>query len=822
MDTQKGLSESEVTARRKKYGSNRIAKGHSFSTTRLLIGQFSSPLMLVLIAAGTVSYFMHGVTDAIVVYLAVFLNGFLGFFQEHRAEKALQALERQIEADADVLRDSRRIRISVDELVVDDIVYLKAGDKIPADGIVLRAESLTVSEAILTGESVPVLKEASVSQTTDTAGKQSTLYRGTVITRGLAVMRVNGVGMNTEMGKIAGSLANEKRSATPLQMKMSHFSRILTLIIITLAIFLFAVGMLRGLPAQEIFLVAAAMAVSAIPEGLAVALTVILVLGMQRLLARRALVRKLLAAETLGSVTVLCSDKTGTLTKGEMHVVGSEGVEPHLAELAQLCNDLSDPIEEAMKVWGENVCRVSSAGCRIEEWKRAATIPFDPSRTYGATYHTYQKHGKIIVRGAPEAILRLSAMNARERRDHELNIEKLARKGYRLVALAEKLGKHSPSEIAPTVDAGGFRWAGLIVMEDPVRAHVEAEIAKLVPAGIAFKVVTGDYAATAAYVMSQLGISTEKVTITGEEYRKLRDESRRATALRCVLFARFSPEDKLTLVKDLQNHGHVVAMMGDGVNDAPALKRANIGIVVSTASDVSKETADMILLDDQLGTVIAGIEEGRGIFERIKKVVQYLLSDSFSEVVLISVALFIGLPLPVTAAQILWVNLANDTFPALALSLDPVAEDAMHRKPVSASQGIVDRSTKLLILMVSAVSGLMVLGYFALYLRLGYSLVHAQSIAFFLLGINTLLTVFVIRRMDTPLWRIRFFDNLWLLGGVCVGILMQTAAIFAPPLQKFFGTQALAATEIAAVALGSLGMVFLIELLKTAVKRRNA
>lgn len=809
-----GLTDKQAEESRERFGMNVLEKVRNFSIPKLLFEQFSSPLMVVLIVAGLISYFLHGVVDAIVVWMAVVLNGLLGFYQEYRAERALEALEKQVQVEAEVLRGGKRIKLAVAELAVGDVVYLTAGDKIPADGSVLQAESFAVSEAMLTGESVPVEK---------TAAGEDKVYMGTVVMTGIAVIKIMKVGRETEMGKIAASLASTQKVETVLQQKMAQFAKILTYVIVAVATLLFIVGWFKGLPIREIFLVAVAVAVSAIPEGLVVALTVILVLGMQRLLKRKGLVRKLLAAEALGSVTVVCSDKTGTLTLGEMQVAGSEGEEPALAEMALLCNDLSDPMEMAMQEWGGRLCEVSVAGCRIDEWERVATLPFSSELKYAATKHTYNNTQRLIVRGAPEVVLDLCVMSSSEKKSWHKKFVEMAARGYRLVALAERQDseREEVNHLREKVKQGGFGFAGLIVLEDPVRENVQQEIAKLEPAGIKFKVVTGDYAATAAYVMNRLGVEVGDKMITGDEFSQLSTKKQRKAARDYVLFARFSPGEKLALVKALQYEGEVVAMMGDGVNDAPALKTADVGIVVSTATEVSKETADMVLLDDQFGTVIAGIEEGRGIYVRIKRVVSYLLSDSFSEVVLVSVSLFLGLPLPVTAAQILWVNLANDTFPALALSADPVDQKVMSRGPISRETPIVDGKIKWLIGAVSAVSGLIVLGLFWLYLQAGYAETYARTVAFFFLGINTLLTVFVIRKMDEPIWRSSIFENGWLWLGVGVGVVMQFAAVYWKVLRDLFGTEALVMRDVGVVFAGSLVMILLIEVLKIPMRRAN-
>lgn len=753
--------------------------------------------MLILVAAGGVSYILHGVVDAVVVWAAVVINAALGFYQEYRAEKALEALEAEVKVMVEVIREGKRVRVPAEEVVVGELVRLAAGDKVPADAVVLEADNLSISEAMLTGEAVPVAKDT-----------ESMVYMGTGVLTGLGLVEVTKVGAETEMGKIAASLIKTKQAPTVWQQKMVKLSQRISVVVGGLAAMLLVIGVWRGMELREIVLVAVAVAVSAIPEGLVVALTVILVVGMQRLLKRNALVRKLLSAEALGSVTVVCADKTGTLTVGKMKVVKSEGEEEGLARAAVLCNDLVDPLELAMQEWGQQLQERTKK--KETDWERVRTVPFNPEEKYAMTEHKRGKSRLLLLRGAPEVVLSFAKVKGKQKREWQERFESLAKQGYRLVGLAEGKGEKE------------WKFLGILVMEDPVRTRVKEVLRQLEPAGVKVKVVTGDYALTAKFVMERLGIEVGGRIVEGEKWRQMNRREQRKIAKEKLLFARFAPRDKLRLVEILQDEGEVVAMMGDGVNDAPALKAAEVGVVVSLAAEVSKESAEMILLDDQFETVLAGIEEGRAIYERIKRVVSYLLSDSFSEVVLVTISLVIGLPLPVTAVQILWVNLASDSFPALALSVDPVDKEMMKQGPVGREESVVDREMKWLIGIVSVVGGLAVLGLFWWYYQAGYPLSYARSVAFSFLGLNTLLTVFVIRSLRESLTLAKLLNNRYLWFGVGVGVLLQLAAIYLPGLQMLLATEPLQARDLGIIVFLSLWMVAIIEGMKLIFNKLEA
>ncbi len=796
-----GLNDYQVSTSRNKYGSNLIVRKARFSPLRLLLSQFVSPVMLVLVIAGIISYVLHGVTDAIVIWGAVILNGLLGFYQEYRAEKSLSSLEKIVEVLVDVVRNGKRVNTPLSEIVVGDICYLKSGDKVPGDALILESSALSINESMLTGESSAVVKN----------GNDAKVYMGTSVVSGLATIEIVKVGDKTKMGQIALSLADTQRTPTRLQVELASFAKTITWVVVGVAAALFVVGMISGMEIREMFLVSVAVAVSAIPEGLAVTLTVILSVGMQKLLKRKGLVRKLLVAETLGKVSVVCVDKTGTLTTGEVSVVKVEGEMEKLLAAAILANDSADPIETAIHKWARQKCEMPN-------WRRTATIPFDSHKKYGANASSNKNETRMILRGAPEVVLQHCRMARDKKAGLIKGIMALASQGNRIVAVAEyrtkSVSDDAASQLYQIINENKWDYIGIMVMEDPVRINVKDELAKLENLGIRFCLITGDFAQTAQYVLKKLEIEVGDKVITGDEFRSLSPSQQNKTVKETALFARFAPEDKLKVVEILKEQGEVVAMIGDGINDAPALKRADVGIVVSSASEVAKETADMILLDNHFGTVIAGIEEGRSIFERIRRVVRYLLSDSFDEVIVVSVAILIGLPLPVSAVQILWINLANDSFPAIALAFDPVDPKTRIK-----NKGFWDIESKSLVAVVSIVSGLLVLAMFAWSLSTGHEATYARSLTFSFLGINTLFCVFVMRSFRVPLWRTKIFDNFYLLCGVVIGIIMQVLAIYLPPLQKILGTVALSAQDWGIIAMGTVIVVLSIEIVKLGLAR---
>lgn len=760
MVKQVGLTQQQVQQALTKYGENKLKEKKELKWLKVLISQFRSPLIYILVIAGGITLALGDIVDASVIAAAVVVNTIFGFYQEMKAERGLRALVKMLTPKAKVIRDGQRQIIDASQVVPGDICVLEIGERVPADGMIIESESLSLDEAILTGEIRSVPKKL-----------RSKAYMGTVVVSGIAKMLVKKTGPSTALGAIAESLKETKEEPTPLQKQLKLLAKKLALAVGVICGTIFLTGWLLGDPLLEIFTTSVAVAVSAIPEGLVVSLTVVLAIGMQRIFKRKALVRKLVAAETLGNVTIICCDKTGTLTEGKMKVVKAlTNDEPLLRKAAVLCNDMRDPLETAMMSWGKE----KFSG----EVKRLDSIPFDPKTKLIATLHP----GLLLVSGAPEALLQKCSMTNFQFSNWIKRFDQEANKGYRLVGFAYKK--------TAKIGFKNLQWLGLLIYDDPIRKGVKETLAAARQAGIKVKMITGDYRATAEAVARQLGIKPENVV------------------------SRATPEQKLKIVEVLQSRGEVVAMMGDGVNDAPALKKADIGIVVASASAVSQETADMVLLDSNFGTILAAIEEGRGIFHNLKKIILYLLSDAFAEMILILGSLVCRLPLPVLASQILWVNLIDDGLPNVALTLEPKVKTLMAVKPAGFRRELLDRELKLLSGVISTTAGLMALAIFWIYLKAWGSLELARTMAFTLLAVSTLMYVFSCKDLRKPIWQIDLTDNLFLIASAFFGLGLQMLVLYLPKLQAIFRTAALGLKEWLVVVGLNFILIWVIEAVK--------
>lgn len=789
---EKGLTSKEAKELLTKFGLNELKKKKDFSSLKLFLFQFKSPLVYILVLAGLVTLFLREFADAIVIFAAVFLNTLLGFYQERKAQKSLVALRSLLAPKAKVIRDGRQQEIDANKVVPGDLVILTIGDRVPADGVLLKATDFSVNEAILTGESMPVNKK--IAQSLDKVRKENKVFMGTTVTTGIARMKVTQTGATTEMGKIGKSLEEVEEEATPLQIQLSKLARILALVVGGITVVIFVLGEVLGYEPVEMFITSVAVAVAAIPEGLVVTLTVILALGMQRILKRKAIVRKLVAAETLGSVSVICADKTGTLTEGKLQVVKADFTDEDLIiKSAILCNDMRDPLEVAMWDWAKKEIGNDKKIAEIQKkHPRLAEIPFSPDYKYIVTLHP----GLLIISGAPEVILDRCNLSPKENKEWRKKFDDYGQKGYRLVGFGYKKLETKKKKI----DKGELKncqWLGLLIYEDPVREGVESALKECQKAGIKVKVITGDYASTAIAVLQQLNVQFDSQTqvVEGTELEKINERQLKEKVDDLVLFARTSPEQKLKIVKALKDKGEIVAMTGDGVNDAPALKQADIGIVVGEASDVAKETADIVLLDSNFSTIVEAVEEGRNIFENIKKVVLYLLSDSFTEIILISGSLILRLPLPVTAVQILWVNLIEDTLPGVALAFEPEEKEVMFEPPRPRKKSILDLELKVLIFIIGIFTDLLLFLLFYWLNRGFLHLPYVQTVMFVALGINSLFYVFACRSLRKPIFKFNPFGNKFLTFSVGLGFLFLALAVYLPPLQILLKTHSLGITE---------------------------
>ena len=788
-----GLTTAEAEKRLSKFGPNILPEKPPPSDISIFLSQLKNPLIYVLIFAGLATFFLKHFSDAVIIAMAVIINTILGFFQERRAGKALSALKSLVSPQAEVVRDGKRKKVGANEVVPGDIIVLSQGMKVPADGKLVFVNRMFINEAILTGESQPASK-----------ANNEKVYMGTVVSSGQGAMEVQVTGALTQIGKIAEGV-QETSEDTPLKKQIGRFSKQLLVLVVFLTLFVFVIGLASGESLIEIFKTAVALAVSAIPEGLIVSLTVVLAIGMQRILRRNGLVRNLTSAETLGGATTICIDKTGTLTQGKMTVTDVIGDTVELAKQAILANDLDDPLVIAAFEWARGYIKDY-----IQEHPRLDSIPFSSKERFFASLNKWKKGENIIfVSGAPDSLLSWSEIKESEREKVMQKIEDLTKEGKRVIGFSRKVVPSSNKRLSKEDVKGGLNWVGLLSFSDPVRPGVREALSKANEAGIKIIVITGDYANTAEAVLTEIGMSiSETEELLGEDIEKLNVAELAEAVKHIKLFARTTPEQKLKIVEALKKNGEVVAMMGDGVNDAPAINKADIGIVVGDASDVARESADLVLLDSNFATIVAAVEEGRGIFENIRKIILYLLSDAFGEIVTVTFAIIVSLPLPVTAVQILWINLVSDGFPSLALTVDPKRKGIMVDPPRPPKERVVTNWMKILIGIVSLVSGLLALAFFTYVLRSSGDVKLARSVAFLTLGINSLVYVFSVKSLTTPFWKGNIFDNKWLIAAVLAGFGLQAFPFIFPFSRQFFDVSSLP-INYWLVALGLSALMFI-------------
>jgi Ca2+-transporting ATPase len=797
--TASGLSGEEVLQRHEQYGRNVLPEKPPPSQLSLFAAQLKSPLVYILLIAAAVTIAIGHTTDAYIILIAVFLNTILGFVQEGRASNALTALKRYVIHTSLVVREGKRTAVHTADIVPGDIVILEQGVKIPADGTLLFANRLYVDESLLTGESVPVVKK-----------KDGRVFMGTIITSGQGKMRVDSIGAATKMGTIASEI-QEKEEDTPLQRQLKIFSKQLVVVVTALTVIVLTLGIIYRFSLTEIFVTSVALAVSSIPEGLLVSLTVVLAIGMQKILKQRGLVRKLSAAETLGGVTVICVDKTGTLTQGKMEVVDRFGNEKELAKQVLLANDLDDPMVIAAFAWGRTMSKDSTT-----EHQRLDSIPFSPKERFFVSLHGWTNTTNMIfVNGAPELLLSWSVVSENEKKEIQDAIETLTKQGKRIIGFARKEVPYTKKTVDHNDAKEGLKWIGIMAFSDPVRLGVKEALAEAKTAGIQTIVITGDYPETSEFVLSELGIPvTKKEIVSGEELAAMTADALAEKAKTIRLFARTTPDQKLLIVEALKRNGEIVAMMGDGVNDAPALHKADIGIVVGEATDVAKESADLVLLDSNFSTIVKAIEEGRSMFENIRKIILYLLSDAFAEIVVVLGSMMLGLPLPVTAVQILWINLISDGFPNLALTIDPKRHDLMKERPRNPKEQVVNRWMMVLIGTVSATAGVLALSSFIFLYKTSGDLAMARSLTFIVLGLNSLTYVFSVRTLMTPFWKNQVFENKWLIVAVGAAFCLQIIPFLTPTLRKFFGVKPLPYSYWMSAVVLSITVFFVVEVFK--------
>lgn len=797
-----GLSQNEVRELQKKYGKNVLPKVKEGGILKILLSQFASPLVYVILAAALISLFLKEFKDAIIILVVVFLNVVMGFFQEYRTEKIYLALKSLLKPMAEVIREGKRQEILVEELVPGDLVILNAGDKVPADGLILESAILAVNEAILTGESNLIFKDTE---------KENQVFMGTMVASGRATMKVAKIGAATELGKIALSLFTTKSAPTPLQIQLKKFSLSLTYLVLLLVLIVFFISFWEFHLFWESLRLGVVLAVAAIPEGLVIAVTIILVLGLQRILKRRGLIKRLLAVETLGAVTTICTDKTGTLTEGNMRVTQTDFVDLPKAHLALiLCNNLEDNLEVAF--W-DYVRKQPAFDREIDHgrvYPRLFEEPFSSENKYMATVNRIDGKETAFIKGAAEVILGMCKISATEKEKILVKADEWASQGLKVLGLAYK----ENGQIKIKQD---FIWLGLVGVEDPLREGVKEAMALCHQAKIKVKIVSGDHPKTVQKVAELLGFKVaEDQIMTGQTLEKISLDELKEKIEKLIIFARISPHQKLKIVEALQAKNEIVAMVGDGVNDAPAIKKANIGIATGEVSDVAKEAASLILLDSNFKTIVAAVEEGRVIFENIKKVVNYVISNSFDELYVITVALFLGWAAPITVVQILWINLICDGPVDIVLGFEPKEKEIMGESPQAFKQAILDRWGKFLIFIVTFVAGTTSLFYFWYFAVLKGDLILGRTIVFTTLTVVSLVYIFSFRSFRHSFLKTKnLFQNKYLILAVIAGFLLQILVVYAPYLNHLFGIKPLALEHWFLALLPGIIVVAIIEMIKT-------
>ena len=792
-----GLTRAEVIARRRHYGENRLPVEKTTPVWTILINQVKSPLIYIILVAALVSLVAQEYSDFVIIMAVVVIDVILGFVQEYQAQRTYTALKELLKPTTTVQRNGERCEVEIWELVPGDLVLLNAGEKVPGDGLVLESTKLTVDEAILTGESEPVNK------TTD-----EKVFMGTTVLTGRGLMQVLQTGPATELGKIATSLQEHIEEETPLQKRLKVFSKTLTWIVVGFTLVILTTGLIMGKSLLDMLRISIILAIAAVPEGLLIAVTVILVLGMRKILKRNGLVKRLLAVETLGSVTVICTDKTGTLTEGRMRVSKTEILDPTRAlQSMVLCNDLEGPVDFAL--WEH--ARIAMNGDpqqMVDRSQRLDEELFTSESKYMITATTgsiFKGESYNFLKGAPEIVLDMCRIAIEEKAHYQTLVDQWAGEGLRMLGLAYRpLGKLD--------DYSGYTWVGLVGMEDPVREGVVEAIEVAQQAGIQVKVITGDYPKTAEHIARNIGLMREgDQSLEGFEVAAMSDEQLQQRIRETSVFARIRPQEKLRIVKALQNNGEITSMIGDGVNDAPALQRAHIGVVVGSATDVAKETADLILLDNNFRTIVAAIEEGRIIFQNLRKVVSYTLSNSFAEVLTIFMAMILGWPAPLIVSQILWIHLICDGPSDIVLGFEPVEHGIMDEKPKSIKEPILNHLGLSLIGVISVSSAVAVLSMFHHLYSVHGNAIEGRSIAFASLAVNSMVYIFAYRSMRQPLFRMnRLSANKPLIWAVLAGLAMAILPFHIPDLRNLLGIVPLSFgewLEVAGIALGLLAVV---------------
>ncbi len=870
-----GLTSQQANQRLAKYGPNKLKEEKRITALQIFLSQFKSALVIILIAAAAISFAIGELIDAAVIGIIVILNAIFGFVQEYKAEKAMEALKRMAAPHARVLRNGKETKIDAEELAPGDIILLEAGDRVPADARLVQEFSLQINESTLTGESAPVEKNLNPAPANAQISNQKCMvFASTIVTLGRCIAIVTSTGTSTEIGKISEVVRTAREEKTPLQKKLATTAKFLGLAVIAICAIIFGVGAMQGIPLLQMFLTSVSLAVAAVPEGLPAVVTITLAVGLKIMAARKAIVRKLPVAETLGSASIICSDKTGTLTKNEMTVkqiytncqiaeITGEGystegdfkqkgksirIDEHvklLLELGAVCNSASLQKKDVLGDPTEVALLVAAAKASLDhetlkkKYVQVGEVPFDSERKRMSTIHkhpNYKNQYVVAVKGALETLLERCShvfedgkvkklTKADKERIAKIN-DRMASNALRVLGVAYKLIPSSMKKFDKSLECD-LIFVGLTGMIDPPRPEVKSAVQLCKKAGIKVVMITGDNKLTAAAIGQEIGLfdSKKNLMLTGEELDKLSDRDFKTCVEDVTIYARVSPEHKTRIIDTLKSKGHIVAMTGDGVNDAPALKKADIGVAMGLkGTDVAKEASDIVLEDDNFATIIGAVEQGRSIYDNIKKFVRYLLSCNLGEVLTIFVAFMVTqslwgvLVLPLITAQILWMNLLTDGLPALALGVDEASSDVMSRPPRSPREYIINKNMVVNVVLVGLVMALGTLFVFNYGLALGA--IKAQTLAFTTIVMFQLFNVFNSRSESQSVFRSRM-PNKWLLLALTSSLILQLAVVYVPILQGFFGTMGLTLAELVLCVWVASSVIFAVEVQKVLFRTKS-
>ena len=845
-----GLSEKEILKRRKKYGFNKLAEKKKESLITRFIAQFKDFMIIILLLASLISALMSYIdktndyADSIIIVSIVVINAVIGVIQEAKAEKSLEALKKLSSPTSSVIRNSKNITINSTDLVPGDIIELEAGNFVPADCRLVDSFNLKVEESALTGETIPVLKEATSTLPSKVSLGDMTnmVFSTTIVTNGHAKAIVTETGMNTKVGKIAKMIIDDTSPQTPLQKKLSNIGKSLGMICLAICLAIFIIELIKGISLKEMFMTSVGLAVAAIPEGLPAVVTIMLSIGVTKMAKNNAIIRKLPAVETLGSSSIICSDKTGTLTQNKMHVVKIYNYKEDITnntnsldfkfilELGAMCNDCKinnnsstgEPTESAIVnialKYGIN------KNSLYNKMKRVNEVPFDSDRKMMTTIHKIGDKYRIITKGAPDIILQrcsyiynygsLKQLDYNTEQNIQKANEEMANKALRVLAIAYKDVTNLPYNINSENIEKDLVFTGLFGMIDPPRDGVRESILNAKKAGIKTVMITGDHILTAKAIAKDLGIYKDgDIAITGNELDQIPSRKFESEIMKYSVFARVSPEHKVKIVKAFQKAGNVVAMTGDGVNDAPALKNADIGVAMGkNGTDVAKNASDMILTDDNFVTIVKAVKEGRHIYDNITKAVHFLISTNIGEIVTIFLGLILGLDTPLLAIHLLWINLVTDSFPAIGLGLEPADKYIMNKKPKNPKKGIFSDGLWYKIFFEGCMIGILTLFAFFIGIK-NYDLTVARTMAFITLGLTELVHSLNIRSNDS-IFNNNFFNNKFLLVSFIFGAIIQISVTLIPSIAKMFEVTSLNISQWIYTILISNSPIFIMELKK--------